>query len=248
LFAANQWTAYVEFRTTTNEKLKSVDERLNRLDEHLNRLDKSVAALQLETFSESPTDKNSAIEAIKAIDSARMQFVQLPPEVINQTGKRFVEAADKNPEAWDATLGFLNYKSFLNSVSLLIPSHAHATFTDHYRHFLPEGGGQPPTISVVGAVPEESAARFDLMGEDSNKGLVYASQFVFVTGGDVSIDAMQIRNVVFIGTKIFYDGGPVQMENAYFVNCIFVMKPAPKSRGLALAVLDLPPSTDFSGE
>lgn len=50
---------------------------------------------------------------------------------------------------------------------------------------------------------------------------------VTTTGGAViTLDGMRLKNVVFDGATIEYQGGPLAMENTYFVNCRFEVKPA----------------------
>lgn len=43
--------------------------------------------------------------------------------------------------------------------------------------------------------------------------------------------------MIFRGVKILYKGGPVTMENVYFVNCEFQFIPTQKTRQLGRAIL-----------
>jgi hypothetical protein len=70
---------------------------------------------------------------------------------------------------------------------------------------------------------------------------------VILKGGTMFLDGLDIKNAVFMNVEVHYDGGPVVIENAVFVNCTFKMMPGVNSKGLAEAVLSGARSTTFSG-
>ncbi len=54
-----------------------------------------------------------------------------------------------------------------------------------------------------------------------------------VKGGHQTLDGLTWVNVVFIGTKIAYHGGPVQLVNVRFINCSFEAPPSSNSAKVA---------------
>lgn len=239
-YALSRVEKQATFETETTDALKGIEE-------HLKGIDNALYLSQIQQAAENPEDKTSADAAKKAIDSARENAVRLTPSIVREAGQKFVQASNENPAAWDAALGFLNYKTFLNSASLLVPPNTGATFITNYNSVPLPQGEKLPQMSVAGVAPEESAARFDLIGHDANKGKPLGSKYIFTTGGAVVLDGMEFRDVIIRNAKVFYSGGPVQMKDVYFINCIFIMKSTPVTQNLALAMLEPHPATTFSG-
>ena len=71
---------------------------------------------------------------------------------------------------------------------------------------------------------------------------------IHVTGtAPVRLDGFQLKNVVFDGMTVEYNGGPLVMDNVYFVNCKFTVKPSPDGSLFAESVLQhVPTSWDHS--
>jgi len=205
---------------------------------------------QFENVSKLPThvliDRAPAVANL--LSAAKDQKIVLDRQIVAETGKKFVQASPQSPAAWDAALGFLNYKSYVNSVSPLLPNLRDARIVGtHYRLPPLKEGQRYPTFTHLGIVPKESAAQFNLIGQDYNANLSTGDAYLIATGGDLPIDGMELRNVAFINVHITYDGGPVRIKNVYFINCTFEMKTAPSTQNLALAVLEPSPATNFSG-
>jgi hypothetical protein len=64
--------------------------------------------------------------------------------------------------------------------------------------------------------------------------------YVVGVGGEVVLDNMNMRNVVFQNAHIKYSGGPVKMSNIYFVNCTFDLPKNEQGEQFALSILDSP--------
>jgi len=62
-------------------------------------------------------------------------------------------------------------------------------------------------------------------------------------GFELRLDGYHIRNAIINGARIVYNGGPLILENVYFVNCTFEMPPTPQSQELANAILDHAPAS-----
>jgi hypothetical protein len=58
------------------------------------------------------------------------------------------------------------------------------------------------------------------------------------------LDGKLVRNVVFMGVTIEYNGGPLLMEQTYFVNCTFKSSRSSTAEAFLSAVLD-GPETSF---
>lgn len=56
-------------------------------------------------------------------------------------------------------------------------------------------------------------------------------------------DGFQLRNVIFDGVGIEYKGGPIRLENVYFVNCTFDVQHTSEGQEFAKAILSHVPVT-----
>lgn len=246
-YAFARLEAEAKFQTHTNDTLDSIDKRLTAIDDHLKHLDADVATLKLSKLLSAPIKKGSQLQAKDLVSAARKNDIRLPTDLVEETGKRFVDASAQTPQAWDAALEFVNYKSFVNSLPPTLPKLAESTrpadFQTRYRWNSPLS--TPPQVSVVGRLPEQSAARFSPIGEDLNAGQAEGDAFIFAVGGVVGLDGMQYKNVAFINSVIVYDGEPTSLNNVYFINCTFQMKFEQRAKGLAVALLSDGPATTF---
>jgi hypothetical protein len=64
-------------------------------------------------------------------------------------------------------------------------------------------------------------------------------------GTAIRLDGYKVRNIIFRNSKIIYKGGPLEMQNVYFVDCTFDFQLTPNSRSLSNRILAFAP-TDFS--
>ncbi len=99
---------------------------------------------------------------------------------------------------------------------------------------------------MAGVAPREQAARLDYIGKDLNKDKPVGFQYIFVTGGAVEIGGMEMKSVIFQDSHIKYGGGPLTMNNVYFVNCTFEMPSGTNQQRLAAAILAPSVVTHFS--
>jgi hypothetical protein len=149
--------------------------------------------------------------------------------------------------AWDTALAFLDYKSFVNTLAINLPTikpdasraTTHVT-TDH------PPGLKNPNFFWVGTAPREQAAQVMKIGKDLDAGQALGVAFLFGYGGGMILDGMQLRNVVFQEVHIVYSGGPLKMTNVFFLNCTFEMKPDTNTLKLASAALTPGPAISFA--
>ena len=62
------------------------------------------------------------------------------------------------------------------------------------------------------------------IGVDLNPNNIATHQYLKVTGGSVVLDGHHIRNVIFIDVHVVYNGGPLILDAAVFINCRFTVK------------------------
>ena len=48
----------------------------------------------------------------------------------------------------------------------------------------------------------------------------------------IVLDGMYMKNVIVRNADIIYDGGPVRLENVYFINCNLHFRESPTTRDL----------------
>ena len=173
---------------------------------------------------------------------AKTEHVTIKPEIVENIGRKLV-AQRGSSEAWDTAIDFLNYKSFLNvslsvAVNSVMPT---GILNTKYGMRAPHGIG-PPRFTVAGAVPEGQAAQLNVIGEpDRNTPL--GNDWIIADGGGLVIDNMQLKKVIFRNVYISYDGGPIHMQDVYFMNCVFQVRQQSNGERFAFAVLSPPPAT-----
>jgi hypothetical protein len=220
---------------------------LGDINGHLKKIDEIISTQRIEQAGANPTDKGSAIEAKQAIDSARQNSIQLPSDLVEHVGQRFVEASSQNVQAWGTAIGFINYKSSVNKAAPPMPplDDSKALITNYETVSVP--GTPMIQLSHYGIVPRAVAAQLSFIGHDPNKNLDRGNAILVAQGGTIILDGMQIKNVIFQNVEIHYAGGPINLTSVYFINCIFKMESAQKSRDLAIALLSPGSSTTYSG-
>ena len=184
-----------------------------------------------------PDDPKSQGEAKKIIAEAQNSAIPLPQAVVEQTGKKFVDAGDVNSGAWQVALGYLRYRSTLNESSLA--SYHWAKVNDPYKSNLAFRGNEMYITRETVPCSEGSiqARIIDLPGSETGK----CSEYILFLGGQVpALDGNHFKNTIFKNVKIAYEGGPLILENVTFINCTFDLpKPNARSIQLASAILEL---------
>jgi hypothetical protein len=232
-FAVSEIGRNSEFRGKTDQRLSEIEKRLDRIDQ-------KMVALAVTSAASDPALASSQRRAKDALLEAKQQSLNIPPDVIQQTGKRFIEAAQKEQKAWDVALQFMEYRSFLNITykgptrPVPLPPLAHWEYVTK----SPEGKATPRfSFTPQAGVPSKQAARYDFIGVDKNADLPLGPALVILTGGSALLDGFHIRNAIFQGVEIHYAGGPLILENVIFVNCTFVIENSAPGRRLGEEML-----------
>ena len=174
--------------------------------------------------------------------------VKLNPQLLRNYGQQVLTiSGDPNTsgDVWGVLGSLLNYRSFLNVEDS--PA-AHEDFEPSMRsgwnmtaHFYVAVKG-PGSITLT--YPNRLVRASDSCVYQPLKSTWTATSeghpFVRVTANGnpiLTLDGFHLKNVIFDGVKVEYDGGPLMMEDVYFVNCRFDVKPTGPSRQFTLAIL-----------
>jgi|SRR5271157_2508491 len=237
LFATNSITKNAEFRTHTEDRLTSIEATLNKISS-------TLEGNKLKQIGSNPVNPQNIAEAKNVLTAATASKTNIDPSIVKDVGIKFVEASQKDPAAWDTALAFLNYKSSLDISAPNAPTQI-ANITTTYT-VVPPPGEKPPEFYVQEIAPKEQAAVLDHIGIDQNAGKPTGFRYIFGVGGAATLDGMQLKNVVFRNVHVVYHGGPVIMQNVYFVDCVFDMERKPNGEGFANAFLQSAASTTFT--
>jgi len=193
--------------------------------------------------------RGSLNEMMGIIQLAQSQNVKLDPELLTRYGRQVAELtmeSNGTDKAWKTLNSLVDYRTTFNGDRLPLPRHDFIPQPDSPTalfHIREKGGplfwSWPP-----GLVPSDQAFIFQRLN-DTRRLSGYGHPLVLVSGirVEINIDEFHLRNVIFENVKIEYDGGPLVMENVYFVNCTFELKPTKPSQLFATEVLAKVPST-----
>ncbi len=199
---------------------------------------------QLEQSSITPQDPKSQDQAVSILRRAKTTETVLPEPVIQNSGMRFIEAADTDPNAWNVALDLLNYRSFLNA-SLVppYPDAKPAPFSFSLAIKTPPAGVNGSIIFLESniSVPLSEAAKIEptdgrpYVKAPGNVGPAYL--IVVVKAFEIGLDNMLLKNVIIRNATIDYNGGPLILYNVAFVNCTFKIPRNEPSKRLASSLL-----------
>lgn len=186
--------------------------------------------------------------------TAKNRQIPIDPKFVSDAAQQALEVDASQPQfskvAWDAATALLDYNSFLASLTP-VPGISNAKpfrLQDFNAQFyIPhENPNSTLTTRWVGIVPHEQMARLDYIGRDQNADQVDGPATLVVTGGDIVLDGVEIRHVVFINTKVIYKGGKVILNDVYFINCAFQIERGSNGRNLISSLFDLPQVKSFA--
>jgi hypothetical protein len=188
----------------------------------------------------------SPAELKNLVQLAKRENVKLDSREIKVTADKLLAESKTNPDAWNATLALLDYKSFVNpSLPNAPSSQISGTVHTDYEFTVPYTGASPPTFAVTGVVPEQNGARFQHIGHDTNEGRDSGNQFILGRNGTLQLDGMELRHVILIGVAVVYHGGPVVLDDVYFFNCSFTVDRGLQGEAFAKALLEPVPAASF---
>lgn len=200
----------------------------------------------LRQLSTNPTNPHDAKAAKDLLTHAKANGTSIPLETISDTAKKFIEVSQKSPDAWSAALASLDYRSFLNagSVSPVAGLNAHPSRGTVYDVWTAVKNQSGMLAFHYGSVPISQAARFNRIGTNRNANLPTGDAFLEVDNATgILLDGMEIRNVIVRNSTVTYNGGPVILQNVYFINCTFQIVRNQKGQAISANLLESSPVT-----
>jgi hypothetical protein len=204
--------------------------------------------LRLQEVANDPTSQFNMKEANRILDRAQAAQIKIAPATIRRTANSFIMAAKENPGAWDTSIEFLNYTSFLNI------SHDPSPRLQE----IPKGSGLdftnpvPGTINIsfLGLTTPENVPqwrRIDSTEPNPRDARVRVPQYFKIQAETVTLDGFYLRHIILDSTHVIYHGGQIRLEDVYFVNCTFEFEREANDRNLdfAKAILNGEPSVTF---
>jgi hypothetical protein len=193
-------------------------------------METNIYGLRASQASQNPTDPKNIAQSKSVLAAARLAKLKIDEQVVKDAGTRFIEAAAHAPQAWDAAQAFLDYRSYLNVD--IVPKLTPATGKSKYQPSVtsipnPEypGTQRAYSISFAGgyATPDKSA-RLETLTNPQSEGSEFA--FFKIEGGmdTIVLDGEYMKHVIVQNADVQYDGGPIRLEDVYFVNCTFHSK------------------------
>lgn len=207
------------------------------------RIEAAVTERTLRQNAANPTDPENIKETEVVLSRAEKANLRLKPDVVEKAAAKFLEAAGSSKSAWGVAIAFAEYRSTLTNEPPLPPLNKHPEADTWYGYSIPHGE-LSPVFSHYGIVPISRAAIFDKIGVNRNPGPI-GDAFLVGVGGTLYLDDTQARKAILRGTTIFYEGGPVELDDVYFVDCKFVINQSPNGLALAQALLKASPSVSF---
>jgi hypothetical protein len=232
--------------------------KVARIETYLHDNGGFIAGLRLQQNAADPNNPQRIADVQQVLKSARKNKVVIPLDVVESAGKKFMDVSQSNPDAWSAALSFVDYRSFLNSGSLppLSAGIRRHSKDDNYELLLNLSNdyGRPKDplgISdqfLVGSATPEEAARIEFMPNPPKTSS--GAKFIVLDWhrSDVALilDMTYLKNIVIRNATVRYGGGPVRLENVYFVNCTFEVPARPVGQSFAETVLSHGPATTFT--
>lgn len=251
ILAFTQWTAYTEFKATTTYRLQNIEQWNTSFDSRLTKMEYSIHLSQLAI---DPTKTENAEQAKTLLEAAQSKNIPLDIDLVRNVGDRFFQAAKGNTRLWDASLSFLEYRSSVNRTAVPpygTPSHSSLPtpkLTFGWSKNNQEGRfHQVIGVEIAGAETDTAhSARFENLDNPQPAGT--GRQWIVVTLSDpMSLDGLLMKNIIFFcspGGDLGYGGGPLVLENVYFVGCKFTgIQLTPRGRELSNRLLASVPTS-----
>jgi hypothetical protein len=237
-------------------KLQTITDKLDTLGQRVAKIEGKLEAIKIQSLAMQPKKGVNGKQALEILNTAKKDGTRLDPKILTDAGKEFISAgiSSSDPAVWQAALAFLDYRSFLNSA--LAPATDTFAPVDKeilpWKFVLPHGPMKPGDefrfkLTSGKKIPAERAAVIEPIGSRLNADQKVGLEFVLVADYSTGfkLDGYRLKYIIFKDSKIIYEGGPVEMENVYFVNCTFEVSRRPNGQSFASTVLASAPATTF---
>jgi hypothetical protein len=223
--------------------------RVSRIEGDLHDSAGFIAGLRLQQNATDPTSPQNVADVQQVLETAKKKKFKIPPDVVQATGVKFVQAAQTNPDAWNAALAFLDYRSFENDVKIKDKPEpvSGQVFWNNYDFVTIGAQGHEYTIPPL--LPQDEAAKMHLLDKpDRNANVPMGPSFLLLEDATYLLDSLYIRRAIFRNSHIVYNGGPVVLDNVTFVNCAFQILQRPNGLNFATVFLEPNPSMTFKAD
>lgn len=223
--------------------------KVSRIEGYLHDNAGVIAGLRLQQNATDPSNPQNVADVQQVLETAKKKKSKIPPDVVQTTGAKFIQAAQTNPDAWNAALAFLDYRSFQNNVTLSAKAVPVPESNKHYLYDLAGTGPFGKQSIVPPPIPEDEAAKLHRLDKpDPNASVPMGPSFILLEDGTYLLDSLYVRRVIFRNSTILYKGGPVVLDNVTFVNCTFQIAQQPNGVNFATVFLEPAPSMTFKAD
>jgi hypothetical protein len=208
-----------------------------------------IAGLRLQQNATDPTSPQNVADVQQVLETAKKKKFKIPPDVVQTTGVKFVQAAHANPDAWNAALAFLDYRSFENEVKIIGEPQPtpQQLLNAHFDVFTLGPMGR--AFTVPPAVPQDEGAKMYLLDKTNrNANNPLGPSFLVLEDATYLLDSLHMRRVIFRNSRIVYKGGPLVLDDVTFVNCTFEIPQQPNGLNFATVFLEPTPSMTFKAD
>jgi len=227
------------------------EDRLTEIEKGIKGINGTIAALHLAAVSSNPVDSRSVQEVKKVLASARASDTKLDQSIVEDAGKKFIAAAKSTPDAWNAALAFLEYRTFLNTAlfpKLVNPIEIKPNTGPSYPFPLQLLKPKPGTenehqiwsmrlTASGGFVSPQDSARIELLSKPQPQGSGMGQFVIEGKADELVLDGFYLKNVTISDADVDYGGGPIRLENVVFINCRFHFVNLKPTRDLGVSIL-----------
>jgi len=227
--ATNRTKEEAEFRKGTSDELRQIHTEV-------------VGARALISASQPQKKQNQDAAKELLAQSTQKLIPSIPESAVRQAGESFIGASLNDPGAWDVSVKFANYRTTINEAATrdFRPSNITVSRTFKFCFTAPGGGIPDPTVEVSRVrVLQRSAAVLEPLSGPCLPPSDMGPDFIALRGGGVILDGSRMRNIVFFGDTVYYNGGPVDLNSVVFSNSQFILANNENARAFAERVLSM---------
>jgi hypothetical protein len=196
-----------------------------------------------------PNDSQSTKQVEQAVRKAVKQGERIDANVVSQAGAKFVDAATTAPDAWNAAVALLDYKSFLNVDAPTpepTPDADRQTFNVRFN-YLSLTKDEAGSLEWLGiAHPPNLPELHSLGAADENANSKTGPAFLLIKNAQLFMGNMVMKNIIIQDSHVVYRGDPIELENVYFVNCTFDVRREVRGQQFAKAIFSTSPAITFT--
>jgi hypothetical protein len=260
ILAVTQWTAYIEFRTQTTDRLGMIEKKLTTSELQ------SQASLPQSAFEKALPEVRSTVA------TARKDGISVPPAVIEGLRSKLLASNSATPDFWPTLSEFVSYRSALSYHATAAPTPMIRVFSLSTQPNCTDSLPKPMTIKEV-VSPNEAInnrglyenCRFELDSATQGQTLnaILRGKTPFITfknclivyyGGEISLILAWDKEpftMTIVGrgpedpSKIIHttlSGPAIQFENCLF-NLTFQNSPPPNGQRLSTTLLAQNPTS-----